>query len=124
LKTKIKKPITREQDTVRGILDLLRLYKLKPIHIRNTGIIFTDKLGNKRFGKTVDGQRGAPDIVFSYESRAVALEVKSSVGKQSPEQKLWESDWTSTPCLGYYFVVKEITEVQNILENLKKKYGA
>ncbi len=119
---KSKKPVTREQDTVRGILDLLKLYKFKPIHIRNTGIIFV-RDGKKQFGKTVDSQRGAPDIIFSYLGRSIALEVKSSIGKQSPEQAEWERSWTSVPSLGYYFLVRTIEEVQTIIENMKKKYG-
>lgn len=115
--------MTKEQDTVRAILDLLKIYKYKPIHVRNTGNVFTDSNGNRRFGRTADGQRGAPDIIFAVLSHGVALEVKSSIGRQSLEQKEWEDGWVSPPSLGYYHVVRTVEEVQNIIENLKRKYG-
>jgi hypothetical protein len=49
---------------------------------------------------------GTADIVGIVNGVPVAFEVKSSVGKQSPEQKLWERLWLDAG--GIYAVVRDV----------------
>lgn len=56
--------------------------------------------------------RGLPDIIVVAGGLFIALEVKSAIGKQSPEQKIIEADIKKHG--GRYFVVRSIDDVQSI----------
>lgn len=61
-------------------------------------------------------QKGAPDLlVFPDDFPPLALEVKSEVGRQKPEQKLWEEKWVK--CGNIYRVVRSWDEVSFFLAN-------
>lgn len=56
--------------------------------------------------------RGLPDIIVVAGGAFVALEVKSATGKQSPDQKIIQSDIERHG--GKYFVVRSIDDVIKI----------
>lgn len=56
--------------------------------------------------------RGLPDIVVVVGGIFYALEVKSAIGKQSPDQKLIQADIEKHG--GKYFVVRSIDDVEAI----------
>ena len=56
--------------------------------------------------------RGLPDIIVVVGGIFYALEVKSAVGKQSPDQKIIQSDIEKHG--GKYFLVRSIEDVQSI----------
>lgn len=47
---------------------------------------------------------GAPDILLIWNGKAIGLELKTEKGRQSPEQRDTERDWTMAG--GVYFVAK------------------
>ena len=56
--------------------------------------------------------RGLPDIIVVAGGSFIGLEVKSDIGKQSPDQKLFQKNVESHG--GKYFVVRSIEDVQAI----------
>lgn len=56
--------------------------------------------------------RGLPDIIVVAGGAFIGLEVKSAIGKQSPEQKIFQSHLESHG--GKYYVVRSIEDVQKI----------
>lgn len=56
--------------------------------------------------------RGLPDIIVVAGGLFYALEVKTQIGRQSPDQKLFEELVKKHG--GYYFVVRSIEDVQKI----------
>lgn len=56
--------------------------------------------------------RGLPDIIVVWGGMFIGLEVKTKIGKQSPDQKVFESLVKKHG--GKYFVVRSIEDVQAI----------
>lgn len=56
--------------------------------------------------------RGLPDIIVVAGGAFIALEVKNATGRQSPDQKIIESDIKKHG--GKYYVVRSIEDVQAI----------
>ena len=61
--------------------------------------------------------KGTADILGVVNGRAVALEVKTSVGKQSKEQKAWAATWIA--CGGYYSVVRSVEAALKFINDVK-----
>lgn len=55
--------------------------------------------------------RGLPDIIVVAGGQFIALEVKSSIGKQSPDQKLIEAEIKKHG--GKYYLVRSLEDVIN-----------
>jgi hypothetical protein len=58
--------------------------------------------------------KGFPDIICLYKGRMYGIEVKSSTGKQSPDQirmQMWFSQ-----CGGIYLVVRTLDEIKEIIQ--------
>lgn len=55
--------------------------------------------------------RGLPDIIVVAGGQFIALEVKSAIGKQSPDQKLIEAEIKKHG--GKYFLVRSLEDVIN-----------
>lgn len=100
-----------EQTIVRAILDYLRLAKI--FHWRNNTGAMVDKENHRffRFGAT-----GSPDIFVVVNGQIIGIEVKSETGKQSENQKIWQSGFERAG--GKYLLVRSVDEVVNI-----KSYG-
>lgn len=56
--------------------------------------------------------RGLPDIIVVAGGQFIALEVKSAIGKQSPDQKIIQSDIEKHG--GRYYLVRSLDDVINI----------
>lgn len=110
----------KEQEIVRAILDFLRLRRLSPIHVRTTGVIIR-RHGKTFFGRSGQQQNGSPDIMVTYRGLGVAIEVKSAVGKQSPDQIEWEKRYAAEPSGGIYVVARGVEEVEAVLNLIDGK---
>lgn len=104
-----KYDVTLEKYIQRAIIDYLSLRRDIYFFRAGSGAIRTEKGGYFKSGK-----RGCPDILVLFNSRYIAIEVKSDVGKQSPEQK--EAEKQIIKCGGEYHLVRSIDEVMNILK--------
>jgi hypothetical protein len=61
--------------------------------------------------------KGTADIIGVVRGRAVALEVKTSVGKQSKDQKAWQRAWEARG--GVYAVVRTVEQAFAIVSVLE-----
>jgi hypothetical protein len=75
---------------------------------------------NKKMGKVQFSPRGivrgVPDILGCYRGRGLAIEVKSSIGKTSPEQDLWLGKWANYPTSGLWLVARSVDDVEKFLK--------
>lgn len=110
----------KEQDIVRGILDYLNLRKITHAHVRNTGSII-QRGGKTFFGKARHSQPGVADILGVYRGIAIAIEVKSLVGRLRPDQEQWLMSWSKNG--GAYCVARSIENVEQFLSSLEVKNG-
>jgi hypothetical protein len=99
-----------EHDIQRQIIDYLRLKG--HWFWRNNTMGRLDKTG-KHWIPTYKENIGSPDIFVIYKNDCYGIEVKSSTGKQSPEQKQWEEGFTDNG--GIYLLVRDIKDLQDYL---------
>lgn len=95
------------------------------IYMENQGKLFFQRTNNtpiyqeNRYRRLTKGQKkGFPDIVLCYKGYFVGLEVKTEKGKQSTEQK--EIELIIKRNCGYYFVVRSLKDVKEVLEKLNE----
>ena len=106
----------KEQDILNGILDYLKLRKAVVAHVRSTGTII--RVNNKTFfGRNKYNQPGIADIIGVYNGKPIAIEVKSPVGKVSPQQTAWLSQWSDSG--GFYCVARSIDHVDQFINQLE-----
>lgn len=74
----------------------------------NTGTGRTDTGRMVRFGTP-----GGPDIRGTWCGRAIAIEVKSAIGRQSREQKLWQAQFERAG--GLYVLARSVDDVRAAL---------
>lgn len=55
------------------------------------------------------GMKGVSDLIMLYNGRAIFLEIKSPVGKQSPDQKNFQTYVEHAKCK--YFVIRSIDDL-------------
>ena len=119
MKGKYKLELT-EADVIKVIKDYLQIQKNqgKLMYIRNnTGAIPIEAGKNKR--RVVRfGDKGSPDFLVwqkvqipasvpclkEYKLRSIALEAKSDIGKQSPDQIKWQADFEKLG--GEYYIAR------------------
>ena len=104
----------KESDIQRAIIDYLKLRKDCVVYrLNNVGV----PLKNGRFRPSP--VKGLPDLVLLVGTgQAVWLEVKTKKGKQSENQKHFESEVKRMK--GKYFVVRSVNDVIEILRKVKK----
>lgn len=96
----------KESDIVKAICDYLEA-KRHFFWRNNTGA-FKTETGFYRFGA-----KGSPDIfVLTDGGYLISLEVKTKIGKLSPDQKLWQERCKEVGA--EYHIVRSIDEVQVI----------
>ena len=61
--------------------------------------------------------KGTADILGVVNGRAVALEIKTAIGKQSKEQKAWAKAWTERG--GVYHVVRSVEQALAVVSCLE-----
>lgn len=90
---------------------LAYLNHLKGIYFFRSGVgAIRTELGN--FFKT--GKPGNPDIVVCYKGMFIGFEIKTKIGKQSPNQKKTELDIIKSG--GKYFIIRSIDDAINALK--------
>jgi hypothetical protein len=78
-----------EKDIQKSIIEYLSI-KRHFFWRNNSGAIVSEYKGKKRFMRF--GETGSPDICLIKSGKFIGLEVKNEKGRQSPEQKQWETD--------------------------------
>ena len=73
-----------EDDLLKGVLQMARLFKWLSYHARPAML----KNGSWRTAVSGDG-KGFPDVVLLRDNRCLAWELKASKGKATPEQTNW-----------------------------------
>lgn len=70
--------------------------------------------GSFRTGKNFirGAEPGTADLIGSYRGHAVAIEVKTTTGRQSPTQKAWAERWRSAG--GIYAVIRSYEEARDL----------
>lgn len=102
--------MTPEGEILRSILDYLAAERIWAMRI-NTGAIVSEYQGRKRFHRY--GRPGCADILASFNSGFVWLEVKTDKGRQSPAQKEFEAEVNAEG--HFYAVVRSIEDVKMAL---------
>ncbi len=69
-----------EDELLTGVLDMMRLFRWRYVHYRNSKAAITQ------------GHKGFPDIIAARPPRLVIVECKTQTGKLTPEQELWLTD--------------------------------
>ena len=108
----------KENDIQRAIKNYLQVRENqgKLMFIRSNSLAVQTKDGH--YVQT--GKKGSPDILVWMEDitldelRSIALEVKSTIGKQSPAQKEWQDKFEKFG--GEYYIVRSVEEVMNIIK--------
>lgn len=86
--------------------------------VRNNSFCGLIQRPNGTSGWVKNNKPGSPDIiVFLDQGKNIQLEIKSSIGKQSTEQKAWENFATK---LGHkYYTIRSVDELVKILSSLQ-----
>lgn len=99
-----------EKDIQKGILDYLELSGIFCWTAKTTGTY--DHY--KRVFRKTNMMKGVPDIICIIDGRFVGFEVKSSTGRQSVEQEIFQERCEKE--LGFYRVVRSVDEVKASLQ--------
>ena len=114
------RPAGNEQGIVTAILGYLAAIGAMPVHHRNSGAIVRSG-GRIIFGRSrsMFNQRGAPDILFTYMGRGVAVEAKSATGRLRPEQREWLDRFQKGPSRGLVIVARSVDDVEKAVDKIK-----
>lgn len=61
---------------------------------------------------------GCADILGTVRGRPIALEVKTEIGRQSKEQRDWQSAWEAAG--GVYAIVRSVGEARAVVDNIRQ----
>ena len=104
----------KETDTQRAICDYLKLKGYRCFwRQNNTAISYVDAHGARRFrAMPAYARRGLPDIMLVHPitGRLYGVEVKTSIGKQSEEQRAFQADLEGAN--GIYILARSIEDVR------------
>ena len=120
-----------EKDIIRGSNDYLQIKKNQRelMFIRNNSGAFPIDDGKNKRRYIRFGDKGSSDFIvwmpfdnekesgfipFNKWVRLIAIEAKSDTGKQSKDQKEWQSDFEAIG--GEYYIVRSVDRVINIIE--------
>jgi hypothetical protein len=110
---KNKKPFISEKDLQKEVIVTLKHYP-SIYWIRNNSYAGKVIGRNGKVGWLNNAKKGAPDIILCKNGCWLGLELKSSDGRQSPEQKKAEEDIRQAG--GHYFLIRTIQELDDIIE--------
>ena len=100
------KNIVKEKETQKAIMEVLEWKHI--FHWRNnSGAIVSEYKGKQRFMRF--GDTGSPDIFAVKDGKIIGIEVKSSIGKQSDNQKDWQERFEKAG--GTYILAKSINDI-------------
>lgn len=100
------------------------IYEALKIAIRPyKGFIFPIETGGRdRPNRRIQpAQKGSPDLMMTYRSESVMLEVKTSAGTQTEDQAEFEINQKAAG--GYYYVVRSMDEALAVLKGLDQLGG-
>ena len=97
----------KEATVLRAVLEWLTVHKIFHFRVNTMGTPMSS--GGFRPAPTV----GIPDIIAVVEGRFVGIEVKSTNGKQSQRQKMFEGQCKKAG--GEYFIVKSIDDLERLM---------
>jgi len=102
-----------EKDLQKTILQNLKWYK-DIYTIRNNSFFGSFSRPNGSKGFIQNNKKGAPDIILCKNGLWLGLEIKSTDGVQSPDQKKAEIEIRRAG--GMYFIIKTIDEFNKVIE--------
>ncbi len=85
----------------------------------NVGVAKTDRGAVVRFGLFP----GSADLIGCFRGRFVGVELKTPVGRQSPEQKKWQRQVEDRGG-GLYFIVRSEDDAHALLAELHRRFPA
>lgn len=116
----LKKIKTSEKDTLKSCITYLQMLRNqgKLLFVRNNSFSGSFARPDGSQGYIRNNMPGSPDlIIFVKGGRNIQVELKSSTGKQSPDQIIWEKTATN---LGHnYYIVRSVEELAKILSYYK-----
>jgi hypothetical protein len=62
------------------------------------------------------GAKGSPDIIVVTDGTYIGIECKMGSGRQSPDQKAFESALTAAG--GEYYIIRSVDELQKIIDHV------
>ena len=119
-----------ENEIQRAIKDYLQVLENqgKLMFIRNNSGAMPVKGQNGKIRYIKFGKKGSADILVFLPRceqtdigmsviilEAIAIEVKTTIGKISPAQKIWQANWEKLG--GGYHIVRSLEEVRKIIDN-------
>ena len=110
---------TSEKDVQKSCLDYLQMLRNqgKLLFVRNNSVAGNFMRPDGSQGYIRNNMPGSPDLFVFVNQETIHLELKSSTGEQSPEQKEWERVATK---LGHkYYVIRSVEELVKILSYFK-----
>ena len=84
----------------------------------NVGLATTDRGTKIRFGLFP----GSADLIGVFRGRFVGVEIKTEDGRQSPEQRTWQSCLESKQ--GIYAIVRSEDDARELLAELHRRFPA
>lgn len=84
----------------------------------NVGLATTDRGTKIKFGLFP----GSADLIGCFRGRFVGVEIKTEVGRQSKDQKLWQGCVESKG--GLYFIVRSEADARELLADLHRRFPA
>jgi hypothetical protein len=106
---------TFEKDIQKACIHHLKEYGY--LFIRNNSVAGNLTRPNGSQGYIRNNMPGSPDLFVFVKKETLHVELKSSIGKQSPEQKEWERLATD---LGHkYYIIRSVEELVKILSYFK-----
>lgn len=105
---------TKEHDLQRTILDYLALHRVWHRRLNTGAAPYISPAGRKRFVRF--GKPGDPDIIAYRRPYLVAIEVKGTRGKLSPEQREFSEIFKQLG--GIYVVARRLEDVSELFDKL------
>jgi len=102
-----------EHQIQRCVLDRLA-YTNNVYYVRNNSVAGKFVRADGSCGWVNNAKKGSPDIVLCKNGLWIGLEIKTLIGKQSPEQEQAEKDIRDAG--GLYFIVRSVEDLEQILD--------
>ena len=110
---------TSEKDTLKSCIDYLQILRNqgKLLFVRNNSVAGNFMRPDCSQGYIRNNMPGSPDIFVFMNKQTIHLELKSTTGKQTPEQKEWER--IATKLNHKYYTIRSLDELVKILSYFK-----
>ena len=102
-----KAAIVSEATILRQVIEVLTMKRV--LSFRHTPVKLASRQGRTIFLPCRDGEKGVADIIGIHRGVPIAIEAKSSVGKQSPDQAAFQLRWEQEG--GRYVIVRSVEDL-------------